>query len=455
MDVPPVRFVHSNDGVRIGFQDYGTGPPVVFVQPFLSHLEGIWQHELFRRHFERMSEYLRILTFDQRGNGLSDRTEGLPTLEQRVDDIKVVMETVAVERASLIGWSEGALMCIAFAAQNPDMADRLVVCNTHHRIGSQYEGLAEELNPDPPETTMWKTGEERDAGVEAFGTEEDTGWVVRRNPSMIDHPDAVSLMPRLMRLIGSSDVVRRQMESLSGIDVSGLPERVTAPTLITHSTENSTVHVGFARALDQLIPNSTLIEFDSPDFDYWVSPNWRDVVDTQISFITGGEVAAPIVRRFAVVMFTDIVDSTAKSIATGDEAWHQKLDAHDRIADGIITSHEGTVVKSTGDGLLATFAMPSQAIDAAVRLRDILTEAGFEMRVGIHAGEVEVRDSDISGTVVNLASRVEQAARPGEIYTTTAVRDLLVGSNRTFKELGTYSLKGFDREWPLCRLEAT
>jgi class 3 adenylate cyclase len=151
-------------------------------------------------------------------------------------------------------------------------------------------------------------------------------------------------------------------------------------------------------------------------------------------------------------MFTDIVDSTASSLATGDKTWHEKLDAHDRIADGVITSHGGTIVKSTGDGLLATFAMPSQAIDAAVQLRATLADAGFQLRVGIHAGEVEVRGDDVSGAVVNLTSRVEQAAQPGDIYTTTTVRDLLIGANRTFEELGRYSLKGFDREWCLCRI---
>jgi class 3 adenylate cyclase len=454
MDVPPVRFLHTDDGVRIGYQDYGTGSPVVFVQPFLSHLEGLWQHELNRRHFERMSEYLRILTFDQRGSGLSDRTESHPTLEQRLGDIKLVMEAAGVERASLMGWTEGALMAIAFTAQNPNMVDRLVVANTHHRIGTKYDGLAEKLNPDPPVTTMWKTDEDFDAGVKAFGTDEDTAWVVKRSPSLVDHPDYVSWIPRYMRLIGPGDVSRSQMESLGGIDISGLPERVEAHTLITHSAQNSTVHVGFARALDQLIPNSTLIEYDSQDFEYWLNPNWRDVVDTHIGFITGREVGAPTVRRFAVVMFTDIVESTASSLATGDKTWHEKLDAHDRIADGVVASHGGTIVKSTGDGLLATFAMPSQAIDAAVQLRATLADAGFQLRVGIHAGEVEVRGDDVSGAVVNLASRVEQAAGPGDIYTTTTVRDLLIGADRKFEDLGHYSLKGFDREWLLCRLNA-
>jgi class 3 adenylate cyclase len=401
-----------------------------------------------------MSGYLRILTFDQRGSGLSDRAENPPTLGHRVNDIKLVMEAVGVERASLIGWAEGALMCIAFAAQNPNMVDRLVLANTHPRIGSKYEGLAQKLNPYPPETTMWRTDEDIEEGVKAFGTDEDRPWALNRSPSLANHPDYVSWLPRYFRLIGPSDVARRQMDSLHEIDISGLPERVTAPTLITHSAQNSTVHVGFARALDQLIPNSTLIEYDSQDFEYWLNPNWRDVVDARISFVTGREVEAPAVRRFAVVMFTDIVDSTANSLATGDKAWHEKLDAHDRISDGVITSHGGTIVKSTGDGLLATFAMPSQAIDAAVRLRETLADAGFQLRVGIHAGEVEVRGEDVSGAVVNLASRVEQAAQSGDIYATTTIRDLLVGADRTFEELGQYPLKGFDREWSLCRLDA-
>ena len=171
-----------------------------------------------------------------------------------------------------------------------------------------------------------------------------------------------------------------------------------------------------------------------------------------ISFITGAEVDAPTERRFAVVLFTDIVESTSASMATGDDEWHRQLDTHDRITGLVVSKHEGAIIKHTGDGVLATFTTPSQAVDAAIQLRDELAETGMRLRAGLHAGEIEIRGEDISGAVVNLAARVEQAAADDDIHTTKTIRDMLIGSPHHFDETGTHTLKGFDGEWRLYRI---
>jgi class 3 adenylate cyclase len=202
---------------------------------------------------------------------------------------------------------------------------------------------------------------------------------------------------------------------------------VEAPTLIIHSVGTRLHHVGYARYLAQLIPDATLLELPGYDFMYWISDNWKDYVDAGITFIANTKVDAPLERRFAVVMFTDIVGSTATSVDSGDSEWRDLLDMHDRVSDRVVTEHGGSIVKNTGDGILATFHMPSHALDAANDLKNELSKAKIEIRTGIHAGEIEVRGEDISGATVNLAARVEQAAATGHIYTTTTIRDMLIG----------------------------
>jgi class 3 adenylate cyclase len=229
---------------------------------------------------------------------------------------------------------------------------------------------------------------------------------------------------------------------------------VRAPTLIVHAVGNRIHHVGYARYLSQLIPDATLLELPGDDVMYWLSDNWKDYADAGITFVTDTTIDAPIERRFAVVMFTDIVGSTATSVDSGDSEWRNRLDMHDRISDRIVTQNGGAMVKNTGDGILATFHMPTSALVAAHELRSELSKANIEIRIGIHAGEIEIRGTDISGATVNLAARVEQAAADGHIYVTKTIRDMLIGSTYTFADTGSHLLKGFDEEWRLFRISA-
>jgi class 3 adenylate cyclase len=185
---------------------------------------------------------------------------------------------------------------------------------------------------------------------------------------------------------------------------------------------------------------------------YWISDNWKDYIDAGITFVANTTVEAPLERRFAVVIFTDIVGSTATSVDSGDSEWRNRLDMHDRVSDRIVTEHGGAMVKSTGDGILATFHMPTSALDAALELNNELSIANISIRTGLHAGEVEVRGTDISGATVNLAARVQQAAADGHIYTTTTIRDMLIGSPYQFNDAGAHTLKGFDGTWQLIEV---
>lgn len=450
--MPEIQFVTTDDDVRLAFQDFGSGPPVVVIGPLMSHLEGAWEHELERRRWEYMGQYVRVLTFDHRGAGLSDRTDALPTLEARLGDVEVVMDAAGLDRASAVGYTEGTLVAMAFAARHPDRVERLVVANCDWRIGTELSALAESMNPDPAAPWLLRSNEERNRTGSDHGTAGDTEFFIDRIPSVVDHPDFLQWLPRYLRLMGSRDALIRQMSSLDAIELAGIPEAVTVPTLITHTTGNRTVHVGYARALDEAIPDSTLVEFEGADYEFWLGANWREILDCHLSFLLGREIDAPVERRLAVIVFTDLVDSTAHSMAAGDRHWRQRLDTHDRICDRVVSTHGGSIVKSTGDGVMATFATPSEAVIAAATLRDELADAGLSIRGGIHAGEVEIREDDISGAVVNLAARVQQAAEDGEIYVTKAIRDMLLGSDDRFDDAGTHSLKGFEGSWLLFRI---
>ena len=272
------------------------------------------------------------------------------------------------------------------------------------------------------------------------------------SPSFENYQDDVPLLLRFERLVGGRDVFLRQIENRGSLDVVDVAPSVRAPTLVSHLRDSRLIHVGYARLLAELIPDSTLHEVDGADQMFWLADNWRDIADAQVEFLTGSPADHPVDRRFAVVLFTDIVGSTGASVASGDEEWRRRLDTHDRISTRVCGRHGGTIVKHTGDGILAVFDMPSQAMSAAIDLRAQLEGAGIGIRAGIHAGEIEVRGDDISGAAVNLAARVEQAAGDGRIWLTRTVRDLLMGSKHHFVAAGSHHLKGFDDAWELFEL---
>ena len=253
------------------------------------------------------------------------------------------------------------------------------------------------------------------------------------SPSLAKYPDVLSGLPKFERMVGTRDVYQRQLASVADIDVVGIASQARAPTLVTHTVGDRLLHVGYARLLDELIPGSTLIEFEGEDHMFWIADNWREMADAQIKFLSDADVEVPVERQFAAVVCTDIVESTSKSLASGDVEWRRRLDTHDRITRQVIHRHQGELIKSTGDGTLATFTMPSQAVEAVIELRDELAQSGIPIRAGIHAGEIEIREGDISGAVVNLAARVEEAAPKGEIYATKAVTDMLLGSEHAFE----------------------
>lgn len=255
---------------------------------------------------------------------------------------------------------------------------------------------------------------------------------------------------RFQRLSASPRDFRRQVEGIFQLDAGDAPERIAAPTLAIHVKGDRVLPVACGRALAEIIPDARYVEVAGDDHFSWALQNWRDIVDPVLEFLTGTMVERAPTRRFATVLFTDIVDSTRQSAAAGDTAWRATIDAHDRLARKLVDHHGGRVVKSTGDGLLVVFDVPSQAVSCGAALVRELRSIGVDIRSGIHAGEIEVHDDlDISGIAVNLAARAEQAADDGELWASSTVRDLMLGGAATFEDRGEHTLKGIDGTWRL------
>lgn len=455
MEVPKVQYAFTDDDVRIAYQDFGDGPPVIVSGFVFSHLEALWWSDLVTRVFERMAANLRVLLFDHRGSGMSDGFVDPPSLDDRTLDIKAVMAGAGLEAASIHGHDIGGQVAVGFAARFPDLVERLSLLNS--RVALSAGPMADALNPghDEGESALYGTADARIDQADARGADhtlEDGSLYF--SPSAAKYPDYLDPDQTLAyeRAVGSRDVWKRQIESFRDISILDVAPSVSAPTLITHAIGHRQFHIGHGRLLAELIPNSTLIEYEGIDQEFWLADNWREIIDYHVAFITDSTVEAPVERHFAVVLFTDIVDSTSASMATGDREWRSYLDAHDRISERVVTGRGGKLVKNTGDGLLATFSSPSQALDAATALRSDLADSGIRIRAGLHAGEVEIRGDDISGAVVNLAARVEQSAADGDICVTKSLRDMVLGTKHQFEPTGEHSFKGFDGVFHIQRL---
>lgn len=442
MAVPETRYAKTDDGVHIAYQAFGSGPPVVIIPPLVSNVELVWEQELFRRVFEYCADHVTIVQFDKRGIGTSDRWEQEPTLEQRIDDISTVMDAEGLDRASLIGLSEGGLMSQLFAIRHPERVDRLELINSLRGFGHPsmtYEFATHVLGKWMEIYESW--GQRPELLVDLV------------MPSHVDNPEFMRWVGRWQRMTASPQDFLRQLKSVAGLEVPPNLDTITAPTAVIHCSGDRVVLPPGSRDLAREIPNAVYVEIESDDHFVWVTPNWRDFIDVSLEHVTGSPVTSHYERRFAVVLFTDLVGSTSRSAAMGDERWHTTLESHNRICASIVERHRGRIVKSTGDGILATFDVPSAAVTAAAALRDELAGVGLTIRAGVHAGEIEVHSTgDISGVAVNVAQRVEASAENGTVWVSSTVRDLLLGSQFAFEDRGERSLKGMDGAWRLYAL---
>ena len=449
MDVSEIRYAPV-DGSRIAYQEFGAGERVVYIPPIVSHIEMKWEHEFHRRVLDHLGAHLHILHFDKRGVGLSDSYDGQPTAEDRVKDIAAVMDAAGWDRAHILGISEGADMAMLFAAHSPQRVERVVLMGA--AAPSSYGERVEQLSAGHHRTVDEITAEIMEV---AGGWGEDALPFARLfAPSRVDDTAYLRWANRLNRLSASPAQFAAQLFSIPEIREAIDPEGFEGHAVLVVHVEGDRVNpVGNGRLLAETIPEAEYVEVPGTDHLVYSLDNWRDAIDPAIEFITGRRPAASPNRRFGVVLFTDIVNSTATAAGLGDARYAELIDRHDSACHRTVFLNRGRVVKSTGDGVLAVFDSPSDAVHCTRDLRTALAELGIAIRAGLHAGEIEEHaDGDVSGLAVNVAARVEQAADDGAIFVSETMQQLLLGTEFEFREAGEHQLKGIDGSWTLCEL---
>lgn len=447
MDISDIRFA-SSDGVHIAYQQYGEGPDVVLIPPIVSNIELGWEEETWRRLREHVGRHVRVTEFDKRGIGCSDPIDTLPTLEQRMADIVAVMDAEGLSRASIVGLSEGGLMAQLFAARHPGRVDRLVLLNSLSGPSS-YEAQKAFREPGDPARKGAEVLADFVRIAETWGREPRV-FAELAFPSQLGNQALMRWLGRFQRQTTSPAGFRRQFESLVPLDASAELAAIAAPTLVVHVKGDRVVPPSTGRWLAASIPGARYAEFPGADHYCWCMTNWRAITDCWLEFVTGTVPGTVLERRFATILFSDIVDSTGRCAGIGDDAWRTLLERHDVAARQNAERHGGRVVKSTGDGILATFGTPSAAVAFALALRREADADGLSIRAGIHAGEVEIRDDgDIVGLAVNLSARVTALAPAGGVWVSSTMRDLLLGSGRVLEARGEHVLKGIEGTWAL------
>jgi class 3 adenylate cyclase len=439
MDHPEVRYAKSGE-VHVAYQVVGEGPvDVVFAPGRVSHMEVYWENPELASFFRDVAKFARLIVFDKRGTGMSDRGIGLATLEDRMDDIRAVMDAVGSPRATIFGLSEGGTMAILFAATHPDRTAGLIV------FGGYARGA---WAPDYPWGT---TPEDLERGIDAIEKDWPRAareWATGLAPSRSDDKRFRDWVGRLTRASSTpgDEIARRRMNLV--MDVRAVLPSIRVPTLVLHATDDRMVSVEQGRYVAEHIPGAKLVEYPSPDHLFVETAGARAFVTEEVrKFIQSVHPAPESDRILTTVLFTDIVDSTKRAAAVGDREWGRLLGQHFSLARTEIGRFRGREIKSTGDGLVAIFDGPTRAVRCACTIRDQIHTLGIEIRAGVHTGECVLKEKDIEGIAVHMASRVMNRAGPGQVLVSGTVRDLSAGSDLVFRDEGTHALKGVPGKW--------
>jgi pimeloyl-ACP methyl ester carboxylesterase len=447
---PKTSYARNGD-VNIAYQVLGDGPTdLVLVPGFISHLDLWWTFPQTTAFLRRLASFSRLILFDKRGTGLSDPVPGVPSLEDRMEDLHAVLDAAGSERTALFGISEGGPMSLLFAATYPDRATALVLygtfagANLDAAVADDPEAAQRYFTPDARER-FGRSVAQIESVVERWG---EGGTVDVFAPSFAGDPAVYRMWGFFERASASPGMVRSLIDGVYAIDVRQVLSTVRIPTLVLHRTEETAIPVESARFLADRIPGARLVELSGIDHVPWVGDT-EAVVDEVEQFLTGTRHAPEADRVLSTVLFTDIVGSTERAAELGDRRWRELLDRHDDVVRRHLTTFTGREIKTTGDGFLATFDGPARAIRCACAIRDEVGDIGLAVRAGVHTGECEVRGNDVGGVAVHIGARVASKARAGEVLVSSAVKDLVVGSGIAFADRGVHELKGVPGEWRL------
>jgi len=442
---PETQYVMSGD-VSVAFQVFGKGQQdLLYVPGIISHLETNWDEPNSANFLISLGQHFRVIIFDKRGQGMSDRIEGATTLEERIDDLKAVMQAVGSESATIFALSEGGPVSILFAATYPQKVKRLVL------FGAMAKFWGDD---DYPHMAHIKY---MDKAIENVASNWGKGYfAAQAGPKGGFNPETQLLLAKMERMASSPSGVKKFMAANSLIDVRPILPDVKQHTLVIQRRHDQMVRMGNGRYFADNIVNATYIELPTSSH----LPQFEDsdlVLDAIVKFANANANVDVDVeyleadRKLSTALFTDIVGSTQKLFSVGDEAWRRVLDQHDAIAGPLVASYKGRIVKNTGDGILAIFDGPVRALQCALDLIEALDKINLPIRAGLHVGEVVTRGQDITGIAVNIAARVMDQASSGEVLMTRTLKDLTGGSQMVFESLGEFELKGLNENFELFR----
>lgn len=447
--------------LSLAYQVFGDGPvELVFVGPFVSHVELFWTLPEFKAFFERLGTFCRIVIFDKSGVGLSDPAPKVRSVDDRAAEIEAVMDAVGFKQAVLFALSEGGPAAIVFAARRPERTRALILHGTYAYLGGVrwddidrdaaevreriLRELGEDYTPSTQQIEVWKE----------FGDAVRSDWGAGRAlKCLVPSVRSIRQLGMLERMCASPGMARATTEASFGIDVRPILPTIAVPTLVVHAAGDPGVPVQDGRYLADHIAGAQMLEVEGVDHAPWFTDSVKTTTRIE-EFLTGSHAAPPQSRRaLRTVLFTDIVASTQHLAAMGDEQWRAVMQRFDDVTSELTQRFEGTVVKSTGDGHLATFDGPTQAIRCAEALRADAETLGFQIRCAIHTGECELRDADVGGIAIHVAARILGQADAGEILVSRTVRDLVIGSGTGFEDRGSVELRGLPGTWHLLAVD--
>jgi pimeloyl-ACP methyl ester carboxylesterase len=439
---PETKYARSGD-VSIAYQVVGTGPlDLVVVPGWISHLDLQWEMPAYAAWVKRLASFCRVILFDKRGTGLSDRDVGDSTLEERMDDLRAVLEAVGSERAAVFGLSEGGLLSVLFAATHPERVRALVLCATFARMTEA---------PDYPEGAKGRAA--LDAMTRIIGTAWGQGQTLPLiAPSAQHHEPTRDYMARFERAAASPRAARAHLDWIYEVDVRPVARSLRVPTLVLHREGDRLIHVASGRWLARNVPGARYVEQPGDDHMPWLG-DAAGLLDEIQHFLTGSRGAVETDRVLATVLFTDIVGSTGQAVRLGDRRWRELLDRHHTAVRSELTRFGGREINTAGDSFLAAFDGPARAIRCAVSIRDAVRPLDVEIRAGVHTGECERAGDDLAGIAVHIGARVLAQATPSEVLVSSTVKDLVAGSGLRFRDRGAHALKGVPGEWRLFAVE--
>jgi class 3 adenylate cyclase len=443
---PQTRYVQRGE-VNIAYQVVGEGGPALIIVPgFISHLDLQWMDPGYSRFLERLASFTRLILYDKPGTGLSDPIPNVPTLEERIADIKAVLDAVGVERTALLGFSEGGPVCALFATTWPDRTSALVLYGTYaHGRPSEEELLAEGATLEEYQRV-------------ASGFEEVVAhWGEGRLGRLIA-PSAQGELQRrfwgVFERAGASPAMAQALiEASMRADVTSVLPTIQAPTLVLHRNREI-FPIASGRQLARMIPGARLVELNGDDHAFWVG-DVEPVLSELEEFLTGVRTPEPQDRLLATILFTDIVGSTQRAGELGDRGWHELLEQHNARVRELLERFGGRELDTAGDGFFASFEGPGVAVRCACAIVRSIRDLGLEIRAGVHTGECERIGEKLGGLAVHVGARIAATANGGEVLASRTVRDLVAGSGLRFTDRGTHRLRGLDEPWQLFAVDDT